>query len=574
MEWLTYTCWAEPSRYAALRIAIELNLFKALNGDSGKIAPKEGAKATTQNDELEIHPSHLNQWSTDNLAQTTGASPTLISRLMKHLAAMQIVVEKGPGLWGPTPLTVWLATPQARDTISYCFDVPNTVFAKLPAFLAEGQYRDVVPPTACPSPPGSGRTRSGSVDATAPTPTTGPSPPPVSETEEREEPSSLDAASSPSSTSTVAPGRPCIPQTAFQYAFNTDLDSWTWGRARPNLAKAFIGYVAAYHADQPRWTDEDFYPVEDRLLQTQKHNEDPDPQTWGSRTGNTDDDIEENSDKDSVFLVDVGGGRGDDIMSFARKYGDAIRGRLVLQDKDASIAAFEAARSASVAEENSKEQPKANEQPRDPSPSSALSRIEGQIHDFFLLQPIKHAETYYLHSVLHDWPNDACVQILENIVGAMRPGHSRVLINEVVMPDTGAGWRATGLDWCMMALVGARERSEGEWRALLARAGLRVVGVWYCGGGGAEGVIEAVLDGEGGERGERGGREGGEKEKRGGREGGERGERKERKGGERGEKGEREGGKRGERGGMRRGGMEGEGDIGECIADGKEVVRC
>lgn len=67
------------------------------------------------------------------------------------------------------------------------------------------------------------------------------------------------------------------------------------------------------------------------------------------------------------------------------------------------------------------------------------------------------ARAYYLHSVLHDWDDASCVKILRNIVTAMQPGYSKVLINENVVPDVGAVWSITSMDWLMMALGAVRE---------------------------------------------------------------------------------------------------------------------
>lgn len=80
------------------------------------------------------------------------------------------------------------------------------------------------------------------------------------------------------------------------------------------------------------------------------------------------------------------------------------------------------------------------------------------------------ADAYMLKSVLHDW-NDAQAQaILANIRRAMN-GHGTLLIVERVLPDrmeTCAGHRFTAAsDLLMMVAASGRERTEGEYRALL-----------------------------------------------------------------------------------------------------------
>ena len=111
-----------------------------------------------------------------------------------------------------------------------------------------------------------------------------------------------------------------------------------------------------------------------------------------------------------------------------------------------------------------------------------------------MLRCIRHigANAYYLHSVLHDWDDVSCLKILRNIVPAMSPGHSKVLINEYVVPDYVAAWSVTSMDWLMMALGAVKERTEKQWRALLEKVGLKVTGIWTFEQG-TESLIEAEV---------------------------------------------------------------------------------
>lgn len=72
----------------------------------------------------------------------------------------------------------------------------------------------------------------------------------------------------------------------------------------------------------------------------------------------------------------------------------------------------------------------------------------------------------------------------------MKRGYSKLLINDIVLPDTGATRFATISDINMLALLAAMERSEAQWRKLLEQAGLKVIKVWQ---GTPESVIEAEL---------------------------------------------------------------------------------
>ena len=75
----------------------------------------------------------------------------------------------------------------------------------------------------------------------------------------------------------------------------------------------------------------------------------------------------------------------------------------------------------------------------------------------------------------------------------MRPGYSKLPINEFVVPDVGATWSITSMDWLMMALGAVKERTEKQWRTLLGEAGLKVEGIWTYDQG-TESLIEATLD--------------------------------------------------------------------------------
>lgn len=98
-----------------------------------------------------------------------------------------------------------------------------------------------------------------------------------------------------------------------------------------------------------------------------------------------------------------------------------------------------------------------------------------------------------MHSILHDWNDEDSRRILRHLATAMEKGYSRILINENVIPDFGADWRITSLDWIMMAFSAAAERTEAEWKDLLRSVGLKVVGIWTKDAA-VESLIEAVLE--------------------------------------------------------------------------------
>ena len=71
-------------------------------------------------------------------------------------------------------------------------------------------------------------------------------------------------------------------------------------------------------------------------------------------------------------------------------------------------------------------------------------------------------------------------------------GASKILINELVMPATGADPNITCLDMITMGMSAGLERTEEQWRKLLDRVGLKIEKIWTDPTA-AESVIEAIL---------------------------------------------------------------------------------
>jgi hypothetical protein len=83
--------------------------------------------------------------------------------------------------------------------------------------------------------------------------------------------------------------------------------------------------------------------------------------------------------------------------------------------------------------------------------------------------------------------------ILSRVKEAMKPRYSRLLINENVIPSTGAWWETWALDLTTMAVCSATKRTEANWYdPIEKKAGLKIVKVW-SGGRGVESLIEAKL---------------------------------------------------------------------------------
>uniref|UniRef100_A0A093VD22 Demethylsterigmatocystin 6-O-methyltransferase n=1 Tax=Talaromyces marneffei PM1 TaxID=1077442 RepID=A0A093VD22_TALMA len=185
------------------------------------------------------------------------------------------------------------------------------------------------------------------------------------------------------------------------------------------------------------WMDHGFYPVQERLAA--------------------------GLDISAPLLVDVGGSTGHDLQEFRRKHPE-VQGKFVLQDLPEVI---------------------------EKAKLLVSTEIEAMEHDFFKEQPIKDtgARAYYMHSILHDWPDNKCKEILTNLAQAMKPGYSKVLINENVIPDMNADWQTTSLDFIMMTLFASQERTARQWQALVESAGLKIVNIIT-----AEKGVESLID--------------------------------------------------------------------------------
>jgi SAM-dependent methyltransferase len=91
------------------------------------------------------------------------------------------------------------------------------------------------------------------------------------------------------------------------------------------------------------------------------------------------------------------------------------------------------------------------------------------IGDFFSSIP-QGADAYLLCGVIHDWDDPRAINILRNCRRAMAE-KGRVLIVDMVVPDTDAMSFSKLLDLNMLAMTGGRERTKAEFHALLDAAG-------------------------------------------------------------------------------------------------------
>jgi hypothetical protein len=96
-----------------------------------------------------------------------------------------------------------------------------------------------------------------------------------------------------------------------------------------------------------------------------------------------------------------------------------------------------------------------------------------------------------MHHILHDWPDQYCLKILKNIHAAMKPGYSRLLIHELILPDERPTAFQAIWDLTMMTFNAGAERSKSQWTQLLNEAGFDIVAFWIDDED-ADGIVEAV----------------------------------------------------------------------------------
>jgi O-methyltransferase len=109
------------------------------------------------------------------------------------------------------------------------------------------------------------------------------------------------------------------------------------------------------------------------------------------------------------------------------------------------------------------------------------ARLEFVAGSFFEAVPA--GDAYVLAGILHDWNDERASAILRTI-RRDAPEHARLLVVESVIEH---GNDPNGAKWLdlLMLVLGGRERTEAEWRALLGGVGFRVTSV-------EDGVIEAA----------------------------------------------------------------------------------
>lgn len=113
------------------------------------------------------------------------------------------------------------------------------------------------------------------------------------------------------------------------------------------------------------------------------------------------------------------------------------------------------------------------ESAREPLREAGLAdRVELSGGDFFQNIPTG-ADAYLLKFIIHDWADLECIQILKNSRKVMQPD-SRLLIIEQIVPEGNEPSFSKILDLEMLVVLTGKERTEAEFRSLLAETGFKL----------------------------------------------------------------------------------------------------
>lgn len=113
----------QPLQTSIVRVAMNLNLFSILSNDS----PKTGTQ----------------------LAEITGADHILLVRILRHLAAMDVIIKIENDKYVKNEITERLANPAAAAFFKFNFDAKSAACMALPEFLEKGKYQNTHQPNDC-----------------------------------------------------------------------------------------------------------------------------------------------------------------------------------------------------------------------------------------------------------------------------------------------------------------------------------------------------------------------------------------------------------------------------------------
>jgi hypothetical protein len=118
--------------------------------------------------------------------------------------------------------------------------------------------------------------------------------------------------------------------------------------------------------------------------------------------------------------------------------------------------------------------------------AGVADRCEVIAGDFF--GDLPQGDGYLLKSILHDWDDYDSIRILQNVRRFIEPNGKLLIVDHVIPPGNQAH-PGKQIDIIMLVVLGGRERTEAEFRTLLARSGFELTQIFPTDG---QSVIEAV----------------------------------------------------------------------------------
>ncbi|KAJ5919065.1 hypothetical protein N7466_010008 [Penicillium verhagenii] len=222
-----------------------------------------------------------------------------------------------------------------------------------------------------------------------------------------------------------------------QYTYDTNLTTFEWLAQDVAVHERFHSFVEHVRESRPFWVD--WYPVQERILD-------------GSSCETGD-----------ALIVDIAAGSGRDMLAFKKKFPDAT-GRIIVEDLPAVF--------------------------NDVTYHDlGLEKIG---YDAFTPQPVQGSRAYFLKFLLHEFSDENCMEILKNVTKAMKKGHSKILIEEYILPDENAGLFHSMVDMILMVFAPGTLRTKAKWTAMLESVGLTVNVIFHPDGEGPS-IIEAEL---------------------------------------------------------------------------------
>lgn len=181
-ETMVMTTWAQPTHNSVICLGVEMQLFEAMSKDGA--SPKSSGVIAD--------------------SMTPPAEHTLISRMLRHMAAMGTVIETAPDTFAPTPYTQALTQEHYRDSIDFVHEDWQRIHLSTNDYFKQNNFK--APNTTIDGP--------------------------------------------------FQLAYDCKGEHLFEY----------FGKHAPLLGKKFANVMKAWSTGRPKWFRTDYYPVQERLI--------------------------------------------------------------------------------------------------------------------------------------------------------------------------------------------------------------------------------------------------------------------------------------------------------------------